>query len=387
MISRTTRLLSFCAALAVSTSAMHAQDARADRSPRSDQSRANQATSQQMQNFVANHGQWPAQVKFLSRTPGLDLWVTNGSVVYDLYRTQGGSKQSQRQTASHRVGHVVRMQFVGSSDATTVQGYEQKPGYFNYLYGNRSSTNVPVFSQARIEKIYNGVDAVLYLDNGRPRYDLVLQPGADPSVINVKYEGAKGMSVNRNGELAISTTIGEVTQSGLFAYQMEEGIRKQVACSFTVKKDGSVGFTVGSYNAAKPLVIDPVISTLGYSTYLGGVGDDAINAMAVDGAHNVYVAGACSTAVFPTTPGAYDLTQNGGTDAFVFAKAQKDAPIDEATAEDYRYLGLEPDLFVNWQLTEDLTLAFRYGIFFPGSAITSDDSARQGLYLSVSYAF
>jgi hypothetical protein len=270
-----------------------------------------------MQNFVANHGQWPSQVKFLSRTPGLDLWVTDGSVVYDLYRTQS-SKQSNRQIASsHRIGHVVRMQFVGASEETAAQGYEQKPGYFNYIYGNRSISNVPVFAQARIEKLYKGVDAVLYLDNGRPRYDLVLQPGADVAAINVKYDGAKGVRVNDKGELAISTSIGEVTQSGLFAYQMDNGIRKQVACSFAVGKNGAVGFKIGAYDASRPLVIDPVISTLGYSTFFGGVGDDAINGMAVDGANNVYVAGACSTAVFPTTPGAYDVTQNGGIDAFV----------------------------------------------------------------------
>jgi hypothetical protein len=76
-----------------------------------------------------------------------------------------------------------------------------------------------------------------------------------------------------------------------------------------------------------------------------------------------------------------------GGDALVFAKTQEDAPIDEGTREDTRYLGWEPDLFLNWQMTEDVTLAVRYGVFFPGTAISGDDSVRQGFFVSVSYAF
>ena len=43
-------------------------------------------------------------------------------------------------------------------------------------------------------------------------------------------------------------------------------------------------------------------------------------------------------------------------------------PIDEVTSDD-RYLGWEPDVYINWQVTSDVTFAFRYGVFFPGTAI------------------
>ena len=56
---------------------------------------------------------------------------------------------------------------------------------------------------------------------------------------------------------------------------------------------------------------------LGYSTYLGGSGTDYGTAIAVDGAGNAYVTGDTASADFPTTPGAFDTTFNGGCDAFV----------------------------------------------------------------------
>jgi hypothetical protein len=77
-----------------------------------------------------------------------------------------------------------------------------------------------------------------------------------------------------------------------------------------------------------------------------------------------------------------------GMDLFFFGKTRTQAPIDEPTEND-RYLGCEPDLYVNWQLTEDITFITRYGVFFPGSAIPSGTSndIRQFVYAAVTYAF
>jgi hypothetical protein len=75
-----------------------------------------------------------------------------------------------------------------------------------------------------------------------------------------------------------------------------------------------------------------------------------------------------------------------GTDLFLFAKMRQGAPINELTDDDDRYLGFEPDLFINWQITNDVSFALRYGVFFPGSAIP-DDNSRQFFYAGITYAF
>jgi hypothetical protein len=76
-----------------------------------------------------------------------------------------------------------------------------------------------------------------------------------------------------------------------------------------------------------------------------------------------------------------------GIDGFVFAKTRQAAPLDEPTLLDHRYLGWEPDLFMNWQITNDVTIALRYGVFFPGDALVNDDQNRQFLFAGVTYAF
>lgn len=76
-----------------------------------------------------------------------------------------------------------------------------------------------------------------------------------------------------------------------------------------------------------------------------------------------------------------------GVDNFIYFKTDKNGPIDEPTTAD-SYLGWEPDIYLNWQITSDVTLAVRYGVFFPGTAIDSDDdSIRQFIYAGLTFAF
>jgi hypothetical protein len=91
-------------------------------------------------------------------------------------------------------------------------------------------------------------------------------------------------------------------------------------------------------------------------------------------------------ASFPLTGGEPWNRMQIGTDLFLFGKLLESAPINEPTSDD-RYLGWEPDLFVNWRVTSDLSLAVRYGVFFPGSAIVTNDDPRQFFYIGVTYAF
>ena len=54
-----------------------------------------------------------------------------------------------------------------------------------------------------------------------------------------------------------------------------------------------------------------------YSTFLGGTGDDWGNAIAVDCARDVLVAGGTDSTDFPTTPNSFQpLFGGGGSDAF-----------------------------------------------------------------------
>jgi len=75
-----------------------------------------------------------------------------------------------------------------------------------------------------------------------------------------------------------------------------------------------------------------------------------------------------------------------GANVFIYNKLDSDGPIDETTSSD-RYLGWETDLYANWQVTSDMALSLRYGVFFPGDAMPSAIDARHFLFTGVTLGF
>jgi hypothetical protein len=213
------------------------------------------------------------------------------------------------------------MDYANSVSTPTIAGTNRQIGIYNYFLGSDSTkwiTNVGTYSGVTIQNLYPGVDAVFYIDNGMPRYDLRLKPGADLSNIQIDLKGQDNLTIDKCGNLVMRTTIGEIEQSQLLAYQMKDGVKEQVACRFKVGLDSAVRFDVGQYDLLAELVIDPLV----YSTLLGGDMLDQANGIAVNAGGEAFIVGNTTSngtypAGYPTTTGSYQTTNRGNYDAFV----------------------------------------------------------------------
>src|SRR5207249_6045042 len=82
-------------------------------------------------------------------------------------------------------------------------------------------------------------------------------------------------------------------------------------------------------------------SSLTYSTYLGGSGDDSGYSIALDSSGSAYVAGVTNSTNFPTTSAAKQVTFAGGTSDTFVAKLSADG----SSLTYFTYLGGSGDDF------------------------------------------
>jgi hypothetical protein len=171
-----------------------------------------------------------------------------------------------------------------------------------------SKTNIPLFSLVRYRELYPGIDLVFLGSSGALKSEFLLSPGADPTLIRLRYAGAR-VSVDSEGGLSIRSGGGELNEPKPVATQG----REEVPVSFAIAPDGDVHFVLGAYDHSLPLVIDP---TLNYSAVFNGNNGTAAMAIAADGIGDVYVAGWTDSSTLPTV-GPEQATLGGGNDAFV----------------------------------------------------------------------
>ena len=261
--------------------------------------------------FEANQGQTDPRVRFLTRSGGYTMFLAptetvlvegkNGSVSGDKL---GKGFAAFRADTKNSKQAVLRMELLGANAAPEFQGLQELPGKVNYLIGKNEAawhTNVALFSEVQVAKVYPGVDLLFHGDQRQLEYDFIVAPGADPRRIGFKIRGARKIEIDANGNLVLHTVDSEFEMRKPLIYQGEGASRSEVRGKFVLSAKNQVRFELGPYNHAEKLVIDPAID---YATFLGGTGIEISTALAVDsstpGAPKIYATGATSNiASFP----------------------------------------------------------------------------------------
>ncbi|MDD1719366.1 MAG: PKD domain-containing protein [Methanoregulaceae archaeon] len=249
--------------------------------------------------FIPNVGQVDPQVLYFVKASDYSLYFLDDEVVLFSYDT----------------GSVVRMSVAGAGPSL-VEGIEPLGGKANFFTGGDPAdwkTGVTTYGGILYTDVVPGADLYFRGKDGILKREFVLSEGADPSAIRMKYEGVDSISVTADGSLLVQTTGGALTEDAPVCYQVIDGQQKPVSCRYVIFGD-EVGFSLGLYDTAYPVVIDPVLD---FADFLGGDNRDYGFGIVADAEGNFVVTGATSSPDFPIADSAINATLNGNKDVFV----------------------------------------------------------------------
>jgi len=274
--------------------------------------------------FSENNGQWDAKVQFRANLHEANVWFEKDRFVFALFHPDqlneffSFKSLPYEERITRKVpgpfidAHAYHMIFEGANPSVEVEGLGALPHYENYFIGSDPqfwASSISVYHKIHYKELYSGIDLTVYEADGQLKYDFIVSPGADPSVILTRYEGCGKISV-KNGQLEIPTSVNTMYHLKPFTYQMIDGRVVEVPCEFKVKKNVVSYYFPQGYNADYELIIDPIWV---FGSYTGSTADNWGYTATYDADGNLYTGGSVFNNGYPTTIGAYQVNFSGGS--------------------------------------------------------------------------
>jgi len=214
--------------------------------------------------FIANEGQWPGDFQFKCEVGSTIYYVTPRGMTVDVRQIVGAAgvppasgnfDPFERNHDPVTVkGHVLQTHYVKasrrqvSSPAPPTEiaiGTNKFPHYSNYFLGRDSTqwrSRVSHYETIIVPEVWPGIDVEYRADQQGVETIYHVKPGADPTQIQMEYLGLESpLRVDAQGNLILSTSLGDVKEQAPFAFQQEARMQKRVDAGFRVIDEMRVG--------------------------------------------------------------------------------------------------------------------------------------------------
>ncbi|MFH1278584.1 MAG: SBBP repeat-containing protein [Candidatus Eisenbacteria bacterium] len=337
--------------------------------------------------FLRNEGQLDEKVLYYAMGNRGAVYLTADALVIDLKKPmtrpapEHGIKEESRNLPP-RAGCSVWVRFEGADGSGAVEATGELPGLHHYILGNDPSrwhSDVPWFEEVAYRDVRPGVDLLFRLENGGLRYRIRGAGGTEE--IRFLYEGADRVVASEEGSVTVETGFGSLAEIRPAAAGGEGRIvwgnldlRKtadsgerdnpssMIWSTFISSPGGAsgvvpdasgnivlmgttfdVGFpttpgaydsTIGGWMDLFVSKMDPTGSSLIWSTFLGGSGDEDMygsHLLLLTPTGQVYVAGSTFSSDFPMLASSWDPTYGGAGDVFLARLGPSGSTLEAST--------------------------------------------------------
>lgn len=317
--------------------------------------------------LTASNGEAADNVLYYATTPQFSWYLTTEGIQYAFVD----------KSTENRGYYRLDLNYVGANFSQVKQGEEAAK--VNYYRGNTGLPTKSLVKELTVQNFYPNIDLQILATATGFKYNYLVRPGGDPNKIQMTYSAHDYAKVLKSGEFVVATQYGEVVESKPFSYQLQEGEKMETPTEF-LYENGLLSFELGSYDASKTLIIDPIIEI---QTYLGGASDDEI--FAIDNNDDdqgsldsvkIYVTGYTTYNNYPSGTGYTYTGGNGNRDAFVACLDQDLSSLNWITF----FAGSEDEVGRGVMYLRDST--FKRYLFIAGETNSNDFPVLNGIQMS-----
>ena len=187
------------------------------------------------------------------------------------FRNSPGQEKEKRRVQAK--SYFLNVQWIGSNPNTVILAQEKVTNYFTYSdrrdATGKSTIKATAFKKIIYKNIYPGIDVEYTFpeNKGGIKYNIILHPGADPSVIKMQYEGAKKISTDAEGNIIITSSFGDFVDHVPVTYY-EGGTNIESAfqlndniVSFKLNQESRTKNQELTTNRKQTIIIDPWTTT------------------------------------------------------------------------------------------------------------------------------
>jgi len=275
--------------------------------------------------FVENIGQYSelmvgytkmGKIKYGFEGFGLPVLFTARGLVHLQQRVEKISKEQEEKLERKKVPEeeierkrkvtrkVITMQWLGANPQPEIIAEEVTHDHHTYGLLKKKARG---FKKITYKDLYPGVDVIYHFTNtGKPgfEYSLVVKPGADLSLVKMKYSGdVKKITINKDGTLLLRSAINDIIETvpksfsaTAYEFRLNPAAEKYpdlYPTSF-VKNSNIISFAIKNYDKTKTLIVDPFVSS---TANLTGTNNGVAKDVDFDYDGNIYVAGGGDNAV------------------------------------------------------------------------------------------
>lgn len=262
--------------------------------------------------FIENKGQFDSKngndgraISYGISNDGVEVYFTSGGLTYkhDEYKeldedeimaaAKADDEEKGEEDRNHMtktISHFAHMNWEGASSDVKIIAGDRVSYYFTYPDMNdksgASSIQASAVKKITYQNIYPGIDVEYTFPENKKgiKYNLILHPGADLSVVKMHYSSISGIRKDGDGNILLETPFGDIIDHAPVSYYQDG---TPVASAFEVSGN-TVSFKLSNTQSAKSdqsIIIDPWTTNPAFSGY------NAAYDVEYDLAGNVYVYG------------------------------------------------------------------------------------------------